>query len=743
MFIWLYTEISGQSCYYFADSTQTDSNIYCADNKSVALRIHGKRKYISSGDSVSIHVYWMYGDSLEAKIPLTYINFNTATYDTTLIHNYNMNGITNIKLVLEKNTVSECTKILQIGLFSGCDTIQGQTILDLNQDCILNLNDSPLENQTVALKDTLGNIFSLGISDSSGHYTVRIPSNYSSYKLQKTPVSPTYKVYCPDSGLHNLDTVASISQSLNFSERCDTSLNYMDLRVSFIQQNVGAPNDTGQLTFNTIGYFNCNVDSSLIAVRLHHGQLLNFLSVESSIQPDSIVDTIIYWNYYQKNREITQHIVKFITDSSATFLDSVFVKAEVDTVVGETYHLNNQTQRKTRILASWDPNNKISDPQGIGINGLTERNQKMTYTINFQNLGTAPAKNIYILDTIDANLDFSSFNLLFASHSIQVNNPAPRILRFDFENINLVDSATNEPLSKGFLTYTIDMTPNLPIGSKITNQAHIYFDYNSAVSTNRTLNTIYKKPYLPISLNISAEGQDVTCMNNDNGSATVKINTSELPYSILWSNGSKAKTIKNLSPGKYYVSVSDTFGQLAVDSVLVGENRIYDDPLIGPISGPLSVQSWKSYTYSVEANAQASYLWSADGGEVLQSIANSAQIQWNAGPEGTITVTKTSDKGCYADTNQIVPILFVGIDTPEEFAFILFPNPTDGIIEIQLKELRGSDRIEILDLQGRVVYTKNLNNTSTQIDLSALANGAYTVRMIGEDVFEERTMVKR
>jgi hypothetical protein len=338
----------------------------------------------------------MYGDSLEAKIPLTYINFNTATYDTTLIHNYNMNGITNIKLVLEKNTVSECTKVLQIGLFSGCDTIQGQTILDLNQDCILNSNDSPLMNQTVALKDTLGNIFSLGISDSSGHYTARIPSNYSSYKLQKTPVSPTYKVYCPDSGLHNLDTVASISQSLNFSERCDTSLNYMDLHVGFIQQNVGNPNDTGQLTFNTIGYFNCNIDSSLIAVRLHHGQLLNFLSVESSIQPDSIVDTIIYWNYYQKNREMTQHIVKFITDSSATFLDSVFVKAEVDTVVGETYHLNNQTQRKTRILASWDPNNKISDPQGIGINGLTERNQKMTYTINFQNLGTAPAKNIYI-----------------------------------------------------------------------------------------------------------------------------------------------------------------------------------------------------------------------------------------------------------------------------------------------------------------------------------------------------------
>jgi hypothetical protein len=145
----------------------------------------------------------------------------------------------------------------------------------------------------------------------------------------------------------------------------------------------------------------------------------------------------------------------------------------------------------------------------------------------------------------------------------------------------------------------------------------------------------------------------------------------------------------------------------------------------------------------VEANAQASYLWSAEGGEVLQSIANTAEIKWNAGPEGTITVTKTSDKGCDADTSQIVPILFVGIDTPEEATFNLYPNPTDGIIEIQLRELGSSDRIEILDIQGRVVYTKNLSNTSTQIDLSSLASGTYTVRLTGQNINEERTIVKR
>jgi uncharacterized repeat protein (TIGR01451 family) len=164
-----------------------------------------------------------------------------------------------------------------------------------------------------------------------------------------------------------------------------------------------------------------------------------------------------------------RHTINYITNTSATLFDSVLVTIKVDSNASEVNFSNNHTARKTRVLTSWDPNNKVADPQGIGPNRLVEKDLKMNYTINFQNLGTAPAKNIYILDTIDSNLDIGTFNFISSSHAVDIQNPASHILRFDFNDINLMDIATNEELSKGFINYSIDRMPNLEIGSIIEN----------------------------------------------------------------------------------------------------------------------------------------------------------------------------------------------------------------------------------------------------------------------------------
>jgi hypothetical protein len=52
-----------------------------------------------------------------------------------------VNGITNIAVVLEKNTVMECTSHLKVGLFNVCDTVGGETFYDLNQNCSFDSND--------------------------------------------------------------------------------------------------------------------------------------------------------------------------------------------------------------------------------------------------------------------------------------------------------------------------------------------------------------------------------------------------------------------------------------------------------------------------------------------------------------------------------------------------------------------------------------------------------------------------
>jgi hypothetical protein len=60
------------------------------------------------------------------------------------------------------------------------------------------------------------------------------------------------------------------------------------------------------------------------------------------------------------------------------------------------------------------------------------------------------------------------------------------IMRFEFNQIWLPDSTTNEPESHGHFTYRIAEQPNNPIMSTIENTAYIFFDWNDPIITNTT-----------------------------------------------------------------------------------------------------------------------------------------------------------------------------------------------------------------------------------------------------------------
>ena len=105
----------------------------------------------------------------------------------------------------------------------------------------------------------------------------------------------------------------------------------------------------------------------------------------------------------------------------------------------------------------FDPNEKTVYPlNSLDING----DHWLTYSIDFQNTGTAPADNIYITDTLDANLDLATFTLTGYSNQpfVQVIN---NVAKFNFPNINLPDSLSNEPGSHGYVQYKIKSKPRI------------------------------------------------------------------------------------------------------------------------------------------------------------------------------------------------------------------------------------------------------------------------------------------
>jgi uncharacterized repeat protein (TIGR01451 family) len=167
--------------------------------------------------------------------------------------------------------------------------------------------------------------------------------------------------------------------------------------------------------------------------------------------------------------------------------------------VGDANTASNTFNVCATVLNSYDPNNKLVSPAGLGTNGAIPPGQTaLKYTVNFQNTGNAPAANIDIVDTLDSDLDLSSFHLESTSHPCEVIANG-NIMTFRFSGINLPDSTSDEPGSHGFVKYSINVPASAALGTEFTNTAYIYFDFNPPIVTNTTINTIAQ---------VSVEGND-------------------------------------------------------------------------------------------------------------------------------------------------------------------------------------------------------------------------------------------
>ena len=142
------------------------------------------------------------------------------------------------------------------------------------------------------------------------------------------------------------------------------------------------------------------------------------------------------------------------------------------------------------ILCSYDPNDKAVKPEGVGGPQYVLLNDTLIYTIRFQNVGNDTAFTVRIRDTLSAFLDPTSFHIMASSHPLQYTLQSNGALLITFSDIQLPDSATNELGSNGFVKYSVRPIQGLPVGTVVTNTAHIFFDYNEAVVTNTTSNTL-------------------------------------------------------------------------------------------------------------------------------------------------------------------------------------------------------------------------------------------------------------
>lgn len=140
--------------------------------------------------------------------------------------------------------------------------------------------------------------------------------------------------------------------------------------------------------------------------------------------------------------------------------------------------------------SSYDPNDKQGFPLGQGPDRRIRPGQDLEYLIRFQNTGTDTAFTVIIRDTLSAWLDAASVRPGAASHPYTWTLSGQGVLTFRFNNILLPDSSSNLEGSQGFVGFRVEQQPEVPLGTKILNEAAIYFDFNAPVITNQTLHTV-------------------------------------------------------------------------------------------------------------------------------------------------------------------------------------------------------------------------------------------------------------
>lgn len=240
----------------------------------------------------------------------------------------------------------------------------------------------------------------------------------------------------------------------------------------------------------TVDAFNDGCEPAAGIVELTLDKLLTFTG--SDPEPDIIDGKTLVWNidyaiFDSLHRTFDVHVT---TSEDATLEDFVDLNVRVTTTATDIDTTNDVKDYHDQVIGSYDPNDKQVYPAGACEEGYISHEQLLTYTIRFQNTGTAEAHNIYILDTLNNRLDKNTVRVIAASHTMHTEYLEGNVLRFAFDNIYLPDSTTNESESHGYVIYEISTKPSASNGSVIENGAAIYFDFNDPVITNTVSNTL-------------------------------------------------------------------------------------------------------------------------------------------------------------------------------------------------------------------------------------------------------------
>jgi hypothetical protein len=221
----------------------------------------------------------------------------------------------------------------------------------------------------------------------------------------------------------------------------------------------------------------------------YNGAKLSFITSVPS--PNSITSGLLSYSFTNlapfESRLITNVKLQAAAPPTLDSGDLSVITSSVSPITADATPINNTSTVNQIVVNSQDPNDIVVH-EGTTITLVQAQQDYLHYTIRFQNIGTSNAINIKVLNDLDPNLNWSTFQFLSASHNCRVKNNNNHN-EFLFEGINL-PGTNNEPLSHGYITFKVKPIASIAIGNVISSIANIYFDYNAPIATNQVSTTV-------------------------------------------------------------------------------------------------------------------------------------------------------------------------------------------------------------------------------------------------------------
>ncbi len=241
---------------------------------------------------------------------------------------------------------------------------------------------------------------------------------------------------------------------------------------------------------------------------------------------------------------------------------------------GDADPANNTFISAQEVIGAYDPNDKAeSHGRQIAFNDFSE-NDVLTYTIRFENEGTANAHNIRIEDVLDAKLDRSTVRMVASSHNYVLER-RDNMLAWVFDNIQLPPSQAGTMTGKGFVVFQVKPLPGYAIGDIISNNASIFFDTNPAIVTNTTTTEFVTA----LNVDVPNTTQGIVAYPNpvrdilylETGSSKVSsIHITDVTGKIVMEGNAAENSIRtsSLSPGMYFVKIGLATGAEKVIKII-------------------------------------------------------------------------------------------------------------------------------------------------------------------------------